>query len=100
MFPADSPPKACRPRFRLWGGRLTKSACSAPAICTKSKQIGTGASPHSLKYCQNNLRFYFTRERGKIVPTNCTLIREMQATVIDSCEQIEAVGYTEKDRDR
>jgi hypothetical protein len=33
------------------------------------------------------------------VPTDWNLIREMMAAVIDSCEQIEAAGYTERDRD-
>jgi hypothetical protein len=31
--------------------------------------------------------------------TDWNLIREMMAAVIDSCEQIEAAGYTERDRD-
>jgi hypothetical protein len=33
------------------------------------------------------------------MPTDWSLIREMMAAVIDSCEQIEAAGYTERDRD-
>ena len=33
------------------------------------------------------------------MPTDWNLIREMMAAVIDSCEQIEAAGYTERDRD-
>ncbi|MCK1544311.1 hypothetical protein IVB12_20705 [Bradyrhizobium sp. 179] len=33
------------------------------------------------------------------MPTDWNLIREMMAAVIDSCEQIEAAGYTEQDRD-
>jgi hypothetical protein len=33
------------------------------------------------------------------MPTDWNLIREMMAAVIDSCEQIEAAGYTEPDRD-
>ncbi|WP_155255685.1 hypothetical protein [Bradyrhizobium elkanii] len=33
------------------------------------------------------------------MPTDWNLIREMMAAVIDSCEQIEATGYTERDRD-
>jgi hypothetical protein len=33
------------------------------------------------------------------MPTDWNLIREMMAAVIDGCEQIEAAGYTERDRD-
>jgi hypothetical protein len=33
------------------------------------------------------------------MPTDWNLIREMMAAVIDSCEQIETVGYAERDRD-
>ena len=33
------------------------------------------------------------------MPTDGDLIREMMAAVIDSCEQIEAAGYTGQDRD-
>ena len=33
------------------------------------------------------------------MPTDWILIRDLMTAVIDSCEQIEAVGYTEKDRD-
>ena len=33
------------------------------------------------------------------MPTDWNLIGEMMAAVIDSCEQIEAAGYTERDRD-
>jgi hypothetical protein len=33
------------------------------------------------------------------MPTDWNLIREMMAVVIDSCEQIEAAGYAEPDRD-
>jgi hypothetical protein len=32
------------------------------------------------------------------MPTDWNLIREMMAAAIDSCEQIEAAGYTELDR--
>lgn len=32
------------------------------------------------------------------MPTDWKLIRELMASVIDSCEQIEAAGYTEQDR--
>jgi hypothetical protein len=32
------------------------------------------------------------------MPTDWNLIREMMAAVIDSCEKIEAAGYTEQDR--
>lgn len=32
------------------------------------------------------------------MPTDWDLIRELMAVVIDSCEQIEAAGYTEADR--
>jgi hypothetical protein len=33
------------------------------------------------------------------MPTDWNLIRDMMSAVIDSCEKIEAAGYTEKDRD-
>jgi hypothetical protein len=33
------------------------------------------------------------------MPTDWNLIREMMAAAIDSCEQIEAAGYSEQDRD-
>jgi hypothetical protein len=37
--------------------------------------------------------------RRNNVPTDWNFIRDMMAAVIDCCEQIEAAGYTEKDRD-
>lgn len=33
-------------------------------------------------------------------PTDWALVRQMMATAIDACEEIEAMGYTETDRDR
>ena len=39
------------------------------------------------------------REGRSSMPTDWNLIRDMMAAVIDSCEQIEAAGYAEEDRD-
>src|ERR1700738_4540920 len=47
----------------------------------------------------NALRCGSRRQGSRRMPTDWNLIREMMAAAIDSCEQIEAAGYSEQDRD-
>ena len=48
---------------------------------------------------ENYLILIPVREGRSSMPTDWNLIRDMMAAVIDSCEQIEAAGYAEEDRD-